>query len=159
MQASYIRCSDGVLVRKHQWNGYGWWSATRLRSAKADILYAGDGRRPVEAARSRGRRRGCQGGGVVPSVHDLVTRLGPDLISTPVATVGLAVEFTSVVIYDPLEVPAFEAGDLVLAVGVSAKAPRVASRSAADHDARRLAPAGRVVPPAAAGRASVTGAG
>ena len=56
----------------------------------------------------------------MPSVHDLVTRLGPDLISTPVATVGLAVEFTSVVIYDPLEVPAFEAGDLVLAVGVSA---------------------------------------
>lgn len=56
----------------------------------------------------------------MPSVHDLVTRLGPDLISAPVAPVDLAVEFTAVVIYDPLEEPEFESGDLVLAVGVSA---------------------------------------
>lgn len=55
----------------------------------------------------------------MPLVHDLVTRLGSDLISAPVAPAGLAVEFTSVVIYDPLEEPAFHAGELVLAVGVS----------------------------------------
>ena len=56
----------------------------------------------------------------MPSVHELVARLGPELISTPIAPVGLAVEYTRVVIYDPLEAPAFRGGDLVLAVGVSA---------------------------------------
>ncbi|MCS7475719.1 PucR family transcriptional regulator [Umezawaea endophytica] len=59
----------------------------------------------------------------MPSVRDLVTRLGPELITAPVGPSDLAVEFTSVVVHDPLDVPAFESGDLVLAVGVAAASP------------------------------------
>jgi DNA-binding PucR family transcriptional regulator len=56
----------------------------------------------------------------VPSVHDFTSRLGPELVTLAVAPADTAGEFTSVVIYDPLDAPAFEPGALVLAVGVSA---------------------------------------
>jgi DNA-binding PucR family transcriptional regulator len=56
----------------------------------------------------------------VPSVHDLTSRLGPELVTLAVAPADTAGEFTSVVIYDPLDAPAFDPGALVLAVGVSA---------------------------------------
>ena len=56
----------------------------------------------------------------MPSVHDLATRLGTDVVTVPVVPDSLDVEFTSVVIYDPLEQPEFGQDDLVLAVGVTA---------------------------------------
>ena len=56
----------------------------------------------------------------MPSVHDLTRRLGPELVTLAVAPADPVGEFTSVVIYDPLDAPAFEPGALVLAVGVSA---------------------------------------
>lgn len=57
----------------------------------------------------------------MPSVHDLLNRLGPELVTLAAAPADVADDFTSVVIYDPLNVPVFETGALVLAVGVSAE--------------------------------------
>lgn len=55
------------------------------------------------------------------TLHELVQTLGPDLIRVEVAPRGLDVHFGRVVIYDTLDPPAFQADDLVLAVGVPAE--------------------------------------
>ena len=85
----------------------------------------------------------------VPSVHDLASRLGPELATLAVAPADTAGEFTSVVIYDPLDAPAFEPGALVLAVGVSA-ASALALRLAAARPAalvvRHDGPLGQSLP-------------
>ena len=73
----------------------------------------------------------------VPSVHDLASLLGPELVTLAVAPADNAGEFTSVVIYDPLDAPAFEPGALVLAVGVSATSA-LALRMAAARPAALL---------------------
>ncbi|WP_146174895.1 PucR family transcriptional regulator [Umezawaea tangerina] len=64
-------------------------------------------------------------------MRDLVTRLGPDLVTAPVGPADLAVDFTSVVVHDPLDVPAFDPGDLVLAVGVHEASPQALRLAAA----------------------------
>jgi DNA-binding PucR family transcriptional regulator len=85
----------------------------------------------------------------MPSVHDLASRLGPELVSLPVAPADAAGEFTSVVIYDPLDAPAFEPGALVLAVGVSATsalALRMAAARPAALVVRHDGPLGQSLP-------------
>lgn len=57
----------------------------------------------------------------MPAIHDLLNRLGHELATLAAAPADLTGDFTDVVVYDPLEAPAFEAGALVLAVGVSAE--------------------------------------
>ena len=85
----------------------------------------------------------------VPSVHDLTSRLGPELVTLAVAPADAAGEFTSVVIYDPLDAPAFEPGALVLAVGVSATsalALRMAAAGPAALVVRHDGPLGQSLP-------------
>ena len=85
----------------------------------------------------------------VPSVHDLASRLGPELATLAVAPADTAGEFTSVVIYDPLDAPAFEPGALVLAVGVSATsalALRIAAARPAALVVRHDGPLGQSLP-------------
>ena len=79
----------------------------------------------------------------MPFVHELAARLGPELVTVPVAPSGPAGEFRAVVFYDPMDVPEFDAADLVLAVGVTADSALalqlVAARPAAlvlRHDGR-----------------------
>ncbi|WP_307135496.1 PucR family transcriptional regulator [Streptomyces aurantiacus] len=50
-----------------------------------------------------------------------MNRLGPDLVTLAVGPADDVGDYTSLVIYDPMNVPAFDAGALVLAVGVSAE--------------------------------------
>ena len=83
----------------------------------------------------------------MPFVHDLVARLGHELVSVPVAPSGPAAEFTTVVFYDPLDAPEFEAGDLVLAVGVSATSALALQLAAARPAALVLRHDGPVGPP------------
>src|SRR6202522_758072 len=90
----------------------------------------------------------------MPSVHDLTRRLGPELVTLAVAPADTAGEFTSVVIYDPLDAPAFEPGALVLAVGVSATsalALRLAAARPAALVVRHDGPLGQSLPAAALG--------
>ena len=85
----------------------------------------------------------------MPSVHDLTSRLGPELVTLAVAPADTAGEFTSVVIYDPLDAPAFEPGALVLAVGVSATsalALRMAAARPAALVVRHDGPLGQSLP-------------
>jgi DNA-binding PucR family transcriptional regulator len=85
----------------------------------------------------------------MPSVHDLTRRLGPELVTLAVAPADTAGEFTSVVIYDPLDAPAFEPGALVLAVGVSATsalALRLAAARPAALVVRHDGPLGQSLP-------------
>ena len=85
----------------------------------------------------------------MPSVHDLTRRLGPELVTLAVAPADTAGEFTSVVIYDPLDAPAFEPGALVLAVGVSvtsALALRLAAARPAALVVRHDGPLGQSLP-------------
>jgi DNA-binding PucR family transcriptional regulator len=85
----------------------------------------------------------------MPSVHDLTRRLGPELVTFAVAPADTAGEFTSVVIYDPLDAPAFEPGALVLAVGVSATsalALRMAAARPAALVVRHDGPLGQSLP-------------
>src|SRR5580692_8444872 len=85
----------------------------------------------------------------MPSVHDLTRRLGPELVTLAVAPADTAGEFTSVVIYDPLDAPAFEPGALVLAVGVSATsalALRLAAARPAALVLRHDGPLGQSLP-------------
>ncbi len=85
----------------------------------------------------------------MPSVHDLASRLGPELATLAVAPADTASEFTSVVIYDPLDAPAFEPGALVLAVGVSATsalALRLAAARPAALVVRHDGPLGQSLP-------------
>jgi DNA-binding PucR family transcriptional regulator len=85
----------------------------------------------------------------MPSVHDLTRRLGPELVTLAVAPADTAGEFTSVVIYDPLDAPAFEPGALVLAVGVSATsalALRMAAAGPAALVVRHDGPLGQSLP-------------
>ena len=85
----------------------------------------------------------------VPSVHDLASRLGPELATLAVAPADTAGEFTSVVIYDPLDAPAFDPGALVLAVGVSATsalALRLAAARPAARVVRHDGPLGQSLP-------------
>jgi len=85
----------------------------------------------------------------VPSVHDLASRLGPELATLAVAPADTAGEFTSVVIYDPLDAPAFDPGALVLAVGVSATsalAVRLAAARPAALVVRHDGPLGQSLP-------------
>ncbi len=85
----------------------------------------------------------------VPSVHDLASRLGPELATLAVAPADTASEFTSVVIYDPLDAPAFEPGALVLAVGVSATSAlslRLAAARPAALVVRHDGPLGQSLP-------------
>jgi DNA-binding PucR family transcriptional regulator len=56
----------------------------------------------------------------VPSIHELTSRLTSEVVTVAVLPPDITSGFDSVVVYDPLESPAFEPGDLVLAVGVSA---------------------------------------
>jgi DNA-binding PucR family transcriptional regulator len=85
----------------------------------------------------------------MPSVHDLTRRLGPELATLAVAPAGPAGEYTSVVIYDPLDAPAFDMGALVLAVGVSATsalALRLAAARPAALVVRHDGPLGQSLP-------------
>jgi DNA-binding PucR family transcriptional regulator len=85
----------------------------------------------------------------VPSVHDLTSRLGPELVTLAVAPADTAGEFTSVFIYDPLDAPAFDPGALVLAVGVgatSALALRIAAARPAALVVRHDGPLGQSLP-------------
>jgi DNA-binding PucR family transcriptional regulator len=85
----------------------------------------------------------------MPSVHDLASRLGPELVTLAVVPADTAGEFTSVVIYDPLDPPAFEPGALVLAVGVSATsalALRLAAARPAALVVRHDGPLGQSLP-------------
>ena len=85
----------------------------------------------------------------MPSVHDLTRRLGPELATLAVAPADTVGEFTSVVIYDPLDAPAFEPGALVLAVGVSvtsALALRLAAARPAALVVRHDGPLGQSLP-------------
>jgi DNA-binding PucR family transcriptional regulator len=85
----------------------------------------------------------------MPSVHDLTRRLGPELVTLAVAPADTAAEFTSVLIYDPLDAPAFEPGALVLAVGVSATsalALRLAAARPAALVVRHDGPLGQSLP-------------
>jgi DNA-binding PucR family transcriptional regulator len=85
----------------------------------------------------------------VPSVHDLTSRLGPELVTLAVSPADTAGEFTSVVIYDPLDAPVFEPGALVLAVGVSATsalALRLAAARPAALVVRHDGPLGQSLP-------------
>ena len=85
----------------------------------------------------------------MPSVHDLASRLGSELATLAVAPADTAGEFSSVVIYDPLEAPAFEPGALVLAVGVSATsalALRLAAARPAVLVVRHDGPLGQSLP-------------
>jgi DNA-binding PucR family transcriptional regulator len=85
----------------------------------------------------------------MPSVHDLTRRLGPELATLAVAPAGPAGEYTSVVIYDPLDAPAFDMGALVLAVGVSATsalALRLAAAGPAALVVRHDGPLGQSLP-------------
>jgi DNA-binding PucR family transcriptional regulator len=85
----------------------------------------------------------------MPSVHDLTNRLGSELVTLAVAPADTAGEFTSVVIYDPLDAPAFEPGALVLAVGVSATsalALRMAAARPAALVVRHDGPLGQSLP-------------
>ena len=85
----------------------------------------------------------------MPSVHDLASRLGSELATLAVAPADTAGEFSSVVIYDPLDAPAFEPGALVLAVGVSATsalALRLAAARPAALVVRHDGPLGQSLP-------------
>lgn len=72
-----------------------------------------------------------------PSVHDLVTRLGPDLVDAPAMPPGPDTRYAHVVVHDPLETPVFSDDYLVLAVGVSADSA-LALRMAAARPAALL---------------------